>query len=114
MDNELRDKIAKIIDSGIYKDDTPIEIADQILALLAPELERARILNDKIGHLVGTDIAVLVEKAAKWDRVLEMNDEMRSCAGCKYDNEGNCICDDICCFNAVVDALDGGENGNKR
>ena len=31
------------------------------------------------------------------------------CSGCKYNHENWCVLDGMCCFSAVVDALDGKE-----
>lgn len=81
-----------------------LEFADFILSLIAPELEKARILNDKIGHVVASDIAVLVDKAEKWDRVKEIAElkNTRTCDDCPLG-----VCYEVLCVPAksLVDAL---------
>ena len=56
-------------------------------------------------------IAPILEKAEKWRRVKEMATKS-DCSGCKYNHENWCVLDGMCCFSAVVDALEGeGEKG---
>ena len=87
--DELKDAIEGTLEHTCCEDfETQ---ATSILSLIAPELEKARILNDKIGHLVATDIAVLVEKARKWDRFVGI----QSCNDCPAYPE--CPCDDTNC-----------------
>lgn len=82
--DELKGKMEEIIYDEIdtAKSFEIIRTINKISDLIAPELEKARILNDKIGHLVGTDIAVLAEKAAKWDKVRKMFFDCSPCTGC--------------------------------
>lgn len=107
--NELRDGINRIL---FHIQSNELR-ADKIAELIAPELEKARILNDKIGHLVGTDIAVLVDKARMWDRVKALGNRTDSdeCdKDCPYfttEIVDGCEIFGGCPFVQVVDALDG-------
>ena len=49
--------------------------------------------------------ALELDKAEKWDKVIGFAYNNSDCTGCKYDHEGDCVLDGMCCFKAVVDAL---------
>lgn len=96
MNDKLRHELTGIVDDmkNDLMDDREVDVEDVVALfdkVLAPELEKARILNDKIGHLVAMDIAVLVEKARKWDRFVGI----QSCNDCPACPE--CPCDDTNC-----------------
>lgn len=91
MPNELREKIANILKNCTMFTSEPYDYADQILSLLAPELEKAR----------------------KWDKVVELAkyEWESSCDGCPANNLEWC---ESACKRAykvckVVDALAGEE-----
>ena len=53
-------------------------------------------------------IAPILEKAERWRKVKALS-KSDNCSGCIYDHDDDCVLDGMCCFSAVVDALDGEE-----
>lgn len=97
----MKDELIKLLRRAEKDKPYPDELAEEIMYLIAPELEKARILNDKIGHLVATDIAVLVEKARKWDRVKSyIAGECTLCPACTA-----CMSVNYCVLNNVEYAI---------
>ena len=80
---ELENQIAHMIGYEDWGDKAAEDVARDILSLLAP------ILAD----------------AEKWRKVKALS-KSDNCSGCIYDHENDCVLDSMCCFSAVVDALD--------
>lgn len=82
MKDELREQIIDTLERNCF---TKFDIqADKILSLIAP------ILAD----------------AERWRKVKALS-KSDNCSGCIYDHENDCVLDGMCCFSAVVDALEG-------
>ena len=60
---------------------------------------------DAVGEILSL-LAPILADAEKWRRVKEMATKS-DCSGCKYNHENWCVLDGMCCFSAVVDALEG-------
>lgn len=104
----LRDEIANVVWHGtrsIHKMDSD-DIADEILALIAPELEKAR-RYDELGFVTSyvepENYQEIKKKARKWDRVSSLvNGDCNSCKGFSY-----CEKNDIHPCEILKDALEG-------
>jgi len=53
-----------------------------------------------------SELAELRADAEKWRRVKALS-KSDNCFGCIYDHDDDCVLDGMCCFSAVVDALEG-------
>jgi hypothetical protein len=53
-----------------------------------------------------SELAELRADAEKWRRVKALS-KSDNCFGCIYDHDNDCVLDGMCCFSAVVAALEG-------
>jgi hypothetical protein len=103
----LRDALGVIIANDYdYKNKfVSVELVDKILALIEPELEKARLFEDTVGNKM-FDIETLVDKARKWDKMKSLECEKCPSEKVCYEDE---VQGTICPINMIVDALEGGE-----
>ena len=122
--DELREMIAKWLyerdyrNSHIWMDwndasESYMKLADEILSLLAPELEKARFWDEHVKSLpeIANNIKQLRADAEKWRKVKEIAKTTDCYPICPFVDF--CANSDIpCCFGVIVDALEGeGEKG---
>ena len=75
--------------------------------------EKARFWDEHVKSLpeIANNIKQLRADAERWRKVKEIA-KSDNCSGCIYDHDDDCVLDGMCCFSAVVDALEGeGEKG---
>ena len=128
MDSKLRDKITEALAvQGVtdgYICDKTKDIADSILALFAPELEKARLTEKNLDSLINfvnelgdkmgfPELVEMREKARKWDRVERAYNSSPPCDCPEWDgNKAECMIEAAHCpFNDVAQALDGEVKG---
>ena len=100
----MRDKIGKILS---LQGCEGYDAIGEILALLAPELEKARFWDEHVKSLpeIANNIKQLRADAEKWKRVVETAKmfDIEGCEGCPIINTNYHICGNAWC---VVNALE--------